>query len=473
MIPNRVESGHGHGDLGFVQGRVELDRLRQHLTQEIRGAQDRPQLVEHRRFEFCGRQSRQTRGTGVFLGVALGHVVPVAPAILLGGVPRGQCTAVVAEHDALEQIGNLGPRRVAPHPAIRLQDRVDAVPQFATDDRRVFGLVPLILVPQLAKVSPVAQELVDVALVDRPAIARLAVLCGPGLRRHAIQFQLLDQCGAGPEFDEALEDVPDQLGLAFVGHQSAVLDVVAQRRHAPHPHAFALAGRDLVADALASDLALELREGEQDVQHQPTHGGRRVELLGDRHERHAIAFEHFDHLGEVRQAARQSVDLVDDDHIDLAGFDVRHHPLERRTFHVATGEGRIVVIVGYRYPAFGALAGDVGMTGIALSVDRVVFLVQSFIGGFARVDRTAHAALQDFAHRPPLFLVVGLLLALDGGLSPKNSGPDQRMPVISRAIIERLGYMRPWKSYWPSAVAITRYSTPLYSRTSTVPAAGR
>ncbi len=69
--------------------------------------------------------------------------------------------------------------------------------------------------------------------------------------------------------------------------------------------------------------------------------------------------------------------------------------------------------------------------------------------------------------------LAGLALALDGGLRPKNSGPDQRMPVISRAIIERLGYMRPWKSYWPSAVAITRYSTPLYSRTSTVPAAGR
>ena len=32
--------------------------------------------------------------------------------------------------------------------------------------------------------------------------------------------------------------------------------------------------------------------------------------------------------------------------------------------------------------------------------------------------------------------MAGLVLALDGGLSPKNSGPDQRMPVISRAIIE-------------------------------------
>jgi hypothetical protein len=215
--------------------------------------------------------------------------------------------------------------------------------------------------------------------------------------------------GAGTEFDEALEDVPDQLGLTLVGHQPSVLDVVAQRRHAAHPHALALAGRDLVADALAGDLALELGEGQQDVQHQAAHRGRRVELLGDRHERHAVALEHFDHLGEVRQAARQAIDLVDDDHVDLAGLDVRHHAAKRRTFHVAAGEGRIVVVVGYWNPALGALAGDVGMTGVALGIDGVVFLVQPFVGGFARVDRAAHAALQDFAHRPPLFLVDGLV----------------------------------------------------------------
>jgi hypothetical protein len=139
-------------------------------------------------------------------------------------------------------------------------------------------------------------------------------------------FSSLTSAVLEPSSTKRWKDVPDQLGLAFVGHQPAVLDVVAQRRHAAHPHTLALAGRDLVADALAGDLALELGEGQQDVQHQPPHRGRRVELLGDRHERHAIAFEHFDHLGEVRQAARQAVDLVDDDHIDLAGFDVRHHP---------------------------------------------------------------------------------------------------------------------------------------------------
>ncbi len=87
LIPNRVEPGHGHGDLRLVQSRIELDRLRQHLTQEIRGTQDRAQLVEHGRLEFGGRQSRQARGSRVLLGIPLWHVVTVAPAILFGGVP--------------------------------------------------------------------------------------------------------------------------------------------------------------------------------------------------------------------------------------------------------------------------------------------------------------------------------------------------------------------------------------------------
>ena len=68
--------GHGHGDLGLVQRWVELDRLWQHVAEQIRGTQDGTQLVEHRRFEFCGRQSRQTRGARVFLGVALGGNPP-------------------------------------------------------------------------------------------------------------------------------------------------------------------------------------------------------------------------------------------------------------------------------------------------------------------------------------------------------------------------------------------------------------
>ena len=67
----------------------------------------------------------------------------------------------------------------------------------------------------------------------------------------------------------------------LVHDQLAVLDVVAERDEAAHPHALLARGGELVADALADDLALELREGEQDVERQPSHRGRRVERLRD------------------------------------------------------------------------------------------------------------------------------------------------------------------------------------------------
>jgi hypothetical protein len=54
------------------------------------------------------------------------------------------------------------------------------------------------------------------------------------------------------------EDHPNGRCLALVHDQLAVLDVVAERNKAAHPNAL-LAGRgELVADALANDLALEL-----------------------------------------------------------------------------------------------------------------------------------------------------------------------------------------------------------------------
>ena len=92
----------------------------------------------------------------------------------------------------------------------------------------------------------------------------------------------LRQCRRRAELNEPLEDHPDDRGLGLVNDQLAVLDVVAERRAAAHPHALASGGGELVADALADHLALELGEGQQDVERQPAHRGGGVEGLGDR-----------------------------------------------------------------------------------------------------------------------------------------------------------------------------------------------
>ena len=60
--------------------------------------------------------------------------------------------------------------------------------------------------------------------------------------------------------------------------QLPVLDPVAERRAAAHPHALHAAGAELVADALGRHLPLELGEGEQHVEGQPAHRGRGVKV---------------------------------------------------------------------------------------------------------------------------------------------------------------------------------------------------
>jgi hypothetical protein len=129
-------------------------------------------------------------------------------------------------------------------------DEVDAYPPSAG-----IGRAPL---DGLAEIDPVADQLVEEALVDRLA----------ALVQHAFGRERLGQRRGGADGDEPLEDHPDRRGLSLVNHQLAVAHVVAQRDMAAHPHA-ALAGcRDLVADALADNLPLELREAQEDVQRQ-------------------------------------------------------------------------------------------------------------------------------------------------------------------------------------------------------------
>ena len=63
------------------------------------------------------------------------------------------------------------------------------------------------------------------------------------------------------EFNVAPEYQPHLLGFGLVDDQRAILDLVAKRHGTAHPHALLAGGLDLVADALARDLALELGEG--------------------------------------------------------------------------------------------------------------------------------------------------------------------------------------------------------------------
>ena len=191
------------------------------------------------------------------------------------------------------------------------------------------------------------------------------------------------------QFRIAPEDQPDGRRLRLIDDQFAVLDVIAERHVAAHPHALLLRRRDLVADALAGDLALELGEREQHVERQAPHGGRRVELLRHRHERRIVGVEDVDDLGEIGERPGQPVDLVDNDDLNLAGLDVLQKPLEGRPLHRPAGQAAVVVHVGKRDPSGMTLAHDVGLARLALGVERIEFLLEALVGRFAGVDRAA------------------------------------------------------------------------------------
>ena len=117
-----------------------------------------------------------------------------------------------------------------------------------------------------------------------------------------------------------------------------------------------------------------------------------LKRLGDRDEGDAGAVEHLDQLREVHQRARQPVDLVDHDDVDQPLLDVGEQLLQPGPLQRAAGEAAVVVGVADQRPALRALAGDVGLAGLALGLQRVELLVEALLGRLAGVDRAAELA---------------------------------------------------------------------------------
>ena len=181
----------------------------------------------------------------------------------------------------------------------------------------------------------------------------------------------------------------DSASLLLVDDQLPVLDVIAKRRQAAHPHALLLGCGNLVADALAGQFPLELGKGQQHVQGQSPHARACVELLRDRDEGHALSVKGFHDLGEVEQRTGQPVDLVDHDNVNLALGNIAEKPLQGRAVHGSTGKAAVVIQRRQHRPAFMLLRENEGRASFALGVERVERLLQTLLRGFARIDRAA------------------------------------------------------------------------------------
>ncbi len=155
--------------------------------------------------------------------------------------------------------------------ALVMEPLPDGVPKSAVDDRLMQPGVPQGLVADLADVDGIAEEGVEGAARERVTTGAFPVLVEPDLRANALPIERALEEGDGAELAVAPIDEAHRRGFIMLYDQLVVLDRVAERRDAAHPHALLLAGRDLVADALARHLALELREGEEDVEGETPH----------------------------------------------------------------------------------------------------------------------------------------------------------------------------------------------------------
>ena len=104
-------------------------------------------------------------------------------------------------------------------------------------------------------------------------------------------------------------------------------------------------------------------------------------------------------LEKVHQRARQAVDLVDHDHVDQPVLDVGEQLLQAGAFQRAARDAAIVILIAHQHPAFGLLAGDIGLAGLPLGVEAVELLLEPFLARFAGVDGAAQAA-GGFCGRP-------------------------------------------------------------------------
>ncbi len=102
-----------------------------------------------------------------------------------------------------------------------------------------------------------------------------------------------------------------------------------------------------------------------------------------------VGVEALNQLGEVGERAGQAVDLVDHDHIDQAGLYICQQALQGRAVQGPAGEATIVAALRQELPAFMGLALDVGLTSLALGIQRVEVLLQAGRGRFPGIDGTA------------------------------------------------------------------------------------
>src|SRR5713226_6690979 len=190
-----------------------------------------------------------------------------------------------------------------------LEQILHLLPFHRIDNGWMFATVEFFFVAQLAGVSGVPQELMQVRFDEGLATHLASLASHPNLGPPAPALQLPNHRKQGLVLQVKIKDGSDSGCFLRVDHQPENLgvNVVAQDRHSSRPLPLTPRRCDLVARALGDDLTLELGERKKNVQHQPAHGGRAIELLGDGHEGDVVLFQDDDDAGEVQYRATEPI----------------------------------------------------------------------------------------------------------------------------------------------------------------------
>ena len=215
-------------------------------------------------------------------------------------------------------------------------------------------------------------------------------LRGPGLGAVSLLIEFGGQWFGRGQLGESPEDVLDQRRFLRIDEQllSLPVHVVAEDGRAATVLSPPLGHCHFVPDAFGDDLPFVLGEGDQNAQKHTSGGVGGIEVLGYRDKADPLLVEPLDHLHEVQQRTREAVDLVHHDRIHLPRIHVGQQTLQSGALHVGAGESTVAVRVRQYPPALHALAFDVGLGRLPLSIQRIELLIEAFLVALAGINGT-------------------------------------------------------------------------------------
>ncbi|HEV8636607.1 MAG TPA: hypothetical protein VG370_20500 [Chloroflexota bacterium] len=278
------------------------------------------------------------------------------------GLDPDRRTAQTARREPAQRVGPRPRLHLDGAPAVLLAHRLHPLPERLVEafegrvparrpadlDRplRPGAVAELLVDRQVAPVEAVGQDLGDRVLLEGvlPAVAGRAVagrVQRPG--DAAVARALGRETEREPEPGEvarlappidhapalALDPVQDAERPAVLGRHAIVPGDHAERREAV-VEALCLALALALPGLLAEVVRVPLGQRAEHDQEEPPLRRRVVDLLGHRDERHVRAPEAVEAREQDEQVAREPVELVDDDRVDLAGVGRVEHRLEAR-----------------------------------------------------------------------------------------------------------------------------------------------